>query len=69
MTQPSQNIVDFNFYNIDEEHFDRILARLTTSVVNSDFKQHFTVQEIYNHVTFKDGYITHLHIQNLILVY
>ena len=68
MTQPSQNIVDL-FYTVDEEQFVRILARVATSVANSNFKQHFTINEIYNHVEFKDGDITNLHVQSLILVY
>ena len=68
MIQPYSKIVDFEFYNIDEDQFIRILMRVTTSVVNSYFKQHFSINEIYNHVDFKDGDQTNLHVNNLILV-
>lgn len=68
MIQPYSKIVDFNFYNIDEYQFIRILMRVTTSVVNSYFKQQFSINEIYNHVDFKDGDQTNLHVNNLILV-
>ena len=69
MTRPSQNIVDFIFYTIGEEQFLRILASVTTSIVNIYFKQHFAIQDIYKHVDFKDGDITNLHVQILILVH
>ena len=68
MTPPYSKIVDFNFYNIDEDQFIRILMRVTTSVVNSYFKQQFSINEIYEHVDFKDGDRTNLHVHNLILV-
>ena len=68
MIQPYSKIVDFNFYNIDEYQFIRILMRVTTSVVNSYFKQHFSINDIYNHVDFEDGDQTNLHVNNLILV-
>ena len=68
MIQPYSKIVDFEFYNIDEDQFIRILMRVTTSVVNSYFKQHFSINEIYNHVDFIDGDRTNLHVNNLILV-
>ena len=68
MTPPYSKVVDFNFYNIDEYQFIRILMRVTTSVVNSYFKQQFSINEIYNHVDFKDGDQTNLHVNNLILV-
>jgi len=69
MTAPYSKTVDFNFYNIDEDQFIRILMRVTTSVVNVYFKQHFSINEIYDHVNFRDGDITNLHVQNLILVH
>ena len=68
MTPPYSKVVDFNFYNIDEYQFIRILMRVTTSVVNSYFKQQFSINEIYNHVDFIDGDRTNLHVNNLILV-
>ena len=68
MTQPYSKIIDFNFYNIDEEQFIRILMRVTTSVVNSYFDQQFSIDEIYEHVNFKDGDCTNLHVNNLFLV-
>ena len=68
MTPPYSKVVDFNFYNIDEYQFIRILMRVTTSIVNSYFKQHCSINEIYNHVDFKDGDQTNLHVNNLILV-
>ena len=69
MAQPSKDIVDFNFYNIEEEQFLRILARVTTSIVSIYFKQHFTIQDIHNHVNFEDGDPTNLHVQTLILAH
>ena len=68
MNQPSKDIVDFNFYNIEEDQFLRILARVTTTVVNTHFKQHFNIEDMYKHVVFKDGDRTNLHVPNLILV-
>ena len=68
MNSQAKDIVDFKFYNIEEEQFLRILARVTTSVVNIHFKQNFSIQDIYKHVAFKDGDITNLHVPNLILV-
>ena len=68
MTKPFSTKVDFNFYNIDEAQFIRILMRVTTSVANSYFKQQFSINEIYNHVYFIDGDRTNLHVNNLILV-
>ena len=69
MTEPSQNIVDFNFYSIEEQQFLRILARVTTSVVNIYFKQHYAIQDMYKHADFKDGDITNLHVHNLTSVH
>ena len=69
MTQPYKNIVDFNFYNIAEEQFLRRLARVTTPVVNIYFKQHYTSQDQYTHLDFKNGDITTLHVQILILIH
>ena len=66
MNSQSKDIVDFNFYNIEEDQFLRILARVTTTVVNINFKQHFSIQDIYKHVEFKDGDIINLHVSNLI---
>ena len=57
----------FNAYNIDEDQFLRILTRVTTSTANSYFKQHFAIQDIYNHVNFRDDDFTNLQVQNLIL--
>ena len=68
MTPPYSKVVDFNFYNIDEDQFIRILMRVTTSVVNSYFKRQFSINEIYNHVDFIDGDCTNLHVNNLVLV-
>ena len=67
MTEPFSNIIDFTFYNLEEEQFIAILKRVTTSVVNSYFKQQFTIDEIYNHITFIDGNVTNLHVYNLVL--
>ncbi len=69
MTTPYTKIVDFNLYNIDNDQFNRILERVTTSIVNTYFKQTFSIEEIYKHVIFKDGNKTNLHVQNLILVH
>ena len=66
-TEPFTNIVDFNFYNLEEEQFLGILKRVTTSIVNSYFNQHFTIDEIYNNITFIDGDVTNLHVYNLVL--
>ena len=68
MNSQSKDTVDFDFYNIAEDLFLRILARVTTTVVDLHFKHNFTIQEIYNHVAFKDGDITNLHVPNLILI-
>ena len=68
MNQPSKDIVYFKFYNIEEEQFLRILARVTTTVVNIHFNQQFSIQHIYKHIAFKYGDITNLHVPNLILV-
>ena len=68
MTPPHSKIVDFNFYNIDEDQFIRILMRVTTTVVNRYFKQQLSISDIYNHVDFIDGDRTNLHVDNLILV-
>ena len=67
MIKPVSNIVDFSFYNLEEEQFIGILMRVTTSVVNSYFNQQFTINEIYKHVTFLDGDVTNLHVYNLML--
>ena len=69
MTTPYSNIVDFSFYNIEENQFICILMRVTTSVVNNYFKQQFPINEIYEHVNFRDGDITNLHVYNLMLVH
>ena len=66
-TEPFTNIVDFNFYNLEEEQFLGILKRVTTSIVNSYFNQHFTIDEIYNNITFIEGDVTNLHVYNLVL--
>ena len=68
MNPQLKSTVDFNFYNIQEDQFGCILARVTTTVVNTHVKQNFTIQEIYNHVEFEDGDITNLHVPNLILI-
>ena len=68
MNSQTKDSVDFNFYNIEEEQFLRILARVTTTIVNIHVKQQFSIQDIYKHVVFKDGDITNLHVPNLILV-
>ena len=67
MIEPFSNIVDFSFYNLEEEQFLGILRRVTTSVVNSYFNQQFTINEIYDHITFLDGDVTNLHVYNLML--
>ena len=69
MTQPYTKIVDFNLYNIDNDQFNRILMRVTTSIVNAYFKQKLSIEDIYHHVNFRDGNKTNLHVQNLILVH
>ena len=66
MTPQSKNIVDFNFHNIEEDQFLRRLARVTTTVVSIHSKQKLTIQKIYNHVEFKYGDITKLHVPNSI---
>ena len=68
MNSQSKDTVDFDFYNIAEEQCLRILARVTTTVVNKHFKHNFTIPEIYTHVAFKDVDITNLHVPNWILV-
>ena len=68
MDLQTKSTVDFNFYNIEEDQFLRILARVTTTVVNIHFKHNFTIQEIYNHVELKDGDTTNLHVPELILI-
>ena len=67
MIEPFSNIVDFSFYNLKEEQFLGILRRVSTSVVNSYFNQQFTINEIYDHITFLDGDVTNLHVYNLML--
>ena len=68
MNSQAKGIVDFKFYNIEEDQFLRRLARVTTNVVNIHFQQQFSIQNIYKHVAFKDGDTTNLHVPNLILV-
>ena len=53
MNSQTKDIVDLNFYNIEEEQFLRILARVTTTVVNTHLKQHSSVKDIYKHVVLK----------------
>ena len=67
MIEPFSNIVDFSFYNLEDEEFLGILRRVTTSVVNSHFNQQFTINDIYNHIIFIDGDVTNLHVYNLML--
>jgi hypothetical protein len=69
MTHTYTDIVDFNFYSIDEDQFIRVVARITTSVVNS-YINNISQYNIYidNHVDFKGGDISNLHVQILILV-
>ena len=69
MTPPYSKLVDFNFYNIEETQFICILMRVTTSVVNSYFNQQFSINEIYDHVNFRDGDITNLHVYNLMFAH
>ena len=69
MAPPYSKVVDFNFSNLDEDQFIRILMRVATSVVNSYFDKQFPIDLVYNHVDFKDGDKTNLHVKNLILVY
>ena len=52
MNSQPKDIVDFKFYNIEEYQFLRILARVTTTVVNIHCKQNFTIPENCNHVAF-----------------
>jgi len=68
MNSQTKDSVDFNFYNIEEEQFLRILARVNTTVVNIHFKHNFSIKDIYKQVVFKDGDLTNLHVPNLILV-
>jgi len=68
MTPQSKSTVDFNFYNIEEDQFLRILARLRTSIVKICSKQHFAIQDVYIHVKFMDDDITNLHVEYLILI-
>ena len=48
-------MVDVTIYGVTKEQFDRILERVTVSIVNIDFNKQFTFENIYDHIEFIDG--------------
>ena len=58
-------MVDVTIYGITKEQFDRILRRVTVTIVNIHFNKQFTLDNIYEHIEFIDGNITELVVDNL----
>ena len=58
-------MVDFTIYGIIKEQFDRILRRVTVSIVNIHFNKKFTLDNLYEHIEFIDGNITELDVNNV----
>ena len=64
----SSNMVYFELSNISKEHFEYILKDITTMIVNTYFKQDFTLSNIYNHIAFKDNDMTNLDVNNIVVL-
>ncbi len=62
------SIVDISLENIDDEIFDLILREVTKMIVNKHFKKHFTVDDVYKYICFRDNNDRNLAVDNLILL-
>ena len=65
----SSKNIDIEITNINPKLFEYILLDLTTTLANRYFDANFTLENVYNHIWFKDNDRTNLDVNNLILLY
>ena len=57
-----------NISNVNPDIFEYLLVEITTLLVNRHFNQNFTIENIYNRISFIDNNIRNLDINNIYLI-